>query len=165
MNVFAIAAETKDGFIARNDSQNSMNWTSESDKKFFIEKTKEAGTVIMGRKTYETFGRPLKDRRNIILTRQDLKIEGVETTSESPEVLISRLENEGVQNVAILGGAEIYKMFIEKGLVKKVFLTQENIEFGDGVPFLPSELRQKLKLISSTNLSENTILSEYVYTN
>jgi dihydrofolate reductase len=145
MNVFAIAAETKDRFIARNDSQNSMNWTSAEDKKFFIEKTKEAGVVIMGRKTFETFGKPLKDRRNIVLTRQDLKIEGVETTSETPENLIARLEKERVAEVAIIGGAEIYKMFIEKGLIQKVFLTQENIEFNEGVPFLPSELRQKLK--------------------
>jgi dihydrofolate reductase len=165
MKVFTIAAETKDGFIARTDSQNSMNWTSEEDKKFFIQKTKEAGVVIMGRKTFETFGRPLKDRRNIVMSRQDIKIEGAETTSESPEDLLSRLEKEGVQEVAILGGAEIYKMFIEKGLVNQILLTQENIEFGEGVPFLTSELRQKLNLVSSTNLSPNTILFEYVYIN
>ncbi len=163
MQVFAIAAETKDGFIAKNDSENSMSWTSKEDKNFFIEKTKEAGTVIMGRKTFETFGKPLKNRRNIILSRQDLKIDGVETTSESPEDLIARLEKEDTKEVAIIGGAEIYKTFIEKGLVQKVFLTQENIEFGEGVPFLPQELRQKLKLVSSTNLSPNTILFEYVY--
>jgi dihydrofolate reductase len=165
MNVFTIAAETKDGFIAKNESQNSMNWTSEEDKKFFIEKTKEAGVVIMGRKTFETFGRPLKDRRNIVMSRQDIKIEGTETTSESPEELLSRLKKEGLKEVAIIGGAEIYKMFIEKCLVNQILLTQENIEFGEGVPFLPPELRQKLKIVSSTNLSTNTILFEYVYIN
>lgn len=163
MKTFTIAAETKDGFIARNNSQNSMNWTSEEDKKFFIEKTKEAGVVIMGRKTFDTFKRPLKDRRNIVLTRQDIQIEGVEVTSESPEDLLNRLEKEGVEEVAILGGAEIYKIFIEKGLVDKIYLTQENVEFGEGVPFLPPELRQKLQLVSSTNLSPNTLLLEYVY--
>jgi dihydrofolate reductase len=163
MKVFTIAAETRDGFIAKNDSQNSMHWTSEDDKKFFIEKTKQAGTVVMGRKTFETFKKPLRDRRNIVMSRQDIEIPGIETTSESPENLISRLEKEGVREVAVIGGAEIYKTFIEKGLVDQVFLTQENVEFGEGVPFLPAELRQKLKLVSSTNLSPNTILFEYVY--
>lgn len=161
MKTFIIAAETKDGFIARNDSQSSMKWTSTADKEFFIKKTKEAGTVVMGRKTFDTFGRPLKERRNIVLTRQDLKIEGVETTSEPFEDLMTRLKNEGVKELAILGGGEIYNLFMEKGLVDEVFLTQENIEFGEGVPFLPVELRQKLQLVSSTNLSPDTLLLEY----
>lgn len=161
MKVFLIAAETKDGFIAKSDSQNSMDWTSAADKKFFVEKTKSAGTVIMGRKTFETFGRPLKDRRNIVMSRQEIEIPGVEVTSESPEEIVARLNSEGVQEIAICGGAEIYKLFMEKNLVDQVFMTQENIEFGEGVPFLPTEMRQKLELVSSTNLSPNTLLLEY----
>lgn len=161
MHVFLIAAETKDGFIAKSDSQNSMDWTSPEDKKFFIEKTKSAGTIIMGRKTFETFGRPLKDRRNIVMTRQEIKIPGVETTNESPEDLIKRLESEGVKEVAICGGAEIYKLFLEKDLVDTAFITQENIEFGGGVPLFPAEIRQKLELVSSVNLSPDTLLLEY----
>lgn len=161
MKTFIIAAETKDGFIARHDSEISTNWTSKEDKKFFVEKTKQAGVVIMGRKTFDTFGRPLKERRNIVMTRQDIKIPEAEVTNESPEELINRLEKEGVKEVAILGGAEIYKLFIEKNLIDKVYLTQENINFGNGVPFLPQELRQKLNLVSSVILSPNTVLFEY----
>lgn len=161
MKVFIIAAETKDGFIAKSTEQNSMDWTSSEDKKFFVEKTKEAGVVVMGRKTYDTFGKPLKDRRNIIMTRQDIEIPGVEITNETPEDLISRLESEGVTQLAVCGGAEIYKLFMENGLIDEVFITQENIEFGDGVPLFSPEMRQKLELISSTNLSPNTILLKY----
>ncbi|MBP9763122.1 MAG: dihydrofolate reductase [Candidatus Pacebacteria bacterium] len=161
MKVFIIAAVSKDGFIAKSAEQNSMNWTSAEDKKFFVEKTKEAGVVVMGRKTFETFGKPLKERRNIIMSRQNLHIEGVETTNESPEELIKRLQSEGEQEIAICGGAEIYKLFMEKNLVDEVFLTEEDIEFGEGVPFLPQKLGQKLELISSTNLSPSTILLNY----
>lgn len=161
MKVFIIAAETKDGFIAKSTEQSSMDWTSTEDKKFFVEKTKEAGVVVMGRKTYDTFGRPLKDRRNIIMTRQDIDIPGVEITNETPEDLVSRLESEGVTQLAVCGGAEIYKLFMESGLVDEVFITQENIEFGDGVPLFSPEMRQKLELISSTNLSPSTILLKY----
>lgn len=161
MKVFLIAAETKDGFIAKSDSQNSMDWTSAEDKKFFVEKTKSARTVIMGRKTFETFGRPLKDRRNIVMSRQEIEIPGVEVTKESPEEIVVRLDLEGVKELAVCGGAEIYKLFMEKGLVDEVFITQEDVEFGEGVPFLNPELRQKMKLVSSTNLSTNTLLLEY----
>jgi dihydrofolate reductase len=161
MKVFAIAAETKDGFIAKNDSQNSMDWTSPEDKKFFVEKTKEAGVVVIGRKTFETFSKPLKDRRNIVMTRQEIKIPGVEVTNESPENLLKRLESEGVPQVAICGGAEIYKLFLEKNLLDEIFITQENIEFKEGVALFTPEMRQKLELLSSTNLSTNTVLLKY----
>lgn len=161
MKVFIIAAETKDGFIAKSTEQSSMDWTSAEDKKFFVEKTKEAGVVVMGRKTYDTFGKPLKDRRNIIMTRQDIDIPGVEITNETPEDLVSRLESEGVTQLAVCGGAEIYRLFMESGLVDEVFITQENIEFGEGVPLFSPEMRQKLELISSTNLSPSTILLKY----
>jgi dihydrofolate reductase len=161
MKVFIIAAVSKDGFIAKSAEQNSMNWTSAEDKKFFVEKTKEAGVVVMGRKTFETFGRPLKDRRNIVMSRQDIRISGVETTKESAEELMERLQSEGVKELAVCGGAEIYKIFMEKNLVDEVFLTEENVEFKEGVPFLPEELRQKMELVSSTNLSPSTILLNY----
>ncbi len=161
MKVFIIAAETKDGYIAKSADQSSMNWTSAEDKKFFVEKTKEAGVVVMGRKTYDTFGRPLKDRRNIIMTRQDIEIPEVEVTNESPMDLVARLESEGVTQLAVCGGAEIYKLFMECGLVDEVFITQENIEFGEGIPLFSPEMRQKLDLILSTNLSPNTILFKY----
>jgi dihydrofolate reductase len=95
------------------------------------------------------------------MSRQNLHIEGVETTNESPEELIKRLQSEGEQEIAICGGAEIYKLFMEKNLVDEVFLTEEDIEFGEGVPFLPQKLGQKLELISSTNLSPSTILLNY----
>jgi dihydrofolate reductase len=161
MKVFIIAAETKDGFIAKSTEQSSMDWTSAEDKKFFVDKTKEAGVVVMGRKTYDTFKRPLKNRRNIVMSRQEMEISEVEVTNETPEVLVSRLKSEGVKELAVCGGAEIYRLFMESGLVDEVFITQENIEFGEGVPLFSPEMRQKLELISSTNLSPNTILLKY----
>ncbi len=161
MKTFIIAAETKDGFIAKSSGQSSMEWTSAEDKKFFVEKTKEAGVVVMGRKTFDTFGRPLKDRRNIVMSRQDIQISGIETTKESPTQLIARLESEGVQELAICGGAEIYKLFLEENLVDEVYITQENIEFGEGIPLFSDEVRQKLELVSNTKLSPNTLLLSY----
>ncbi|KKW32849.1 MAG: Bifunctional deaminase-reductase domain protein [Candidatus Uhrbacteria bacterium GW2011_GWA2_53_10] len=69
MRIILIAAVTADGKIAQKENQSSLTWTSKEDTKFFVSKTKEIGTVIMGRKTFATIGKPLKDRRVIVLTR------------------------------------------------------------------------------------------------
>ncbi len=160
MKVTLIAALTADGFIGRNAEHVSTAWTSKEDKLFFSNKTKELGTVIMGSTTYETFNRPLKDRRHIVMSRTKT-FEGVETTKESPTDLLLRLEKEGVSEVALCGGSTIYANFLELGLVDKVLLTVEGILFGEGIRLMSKELEIKMKLVSSTNLGENTVLLEY----
>lgn len=64
-----MAAITADGNIAKHADHLSTEWTSHADKKLFVEITKQAGVIIMGRTTYATIGRPLPQRLNYILTR------------------------------------------------------------------------------------------------
>lgn len=161
MHVFIIAATTKDGFIAKTASQNSMEWTSGADKQFFIERTKKAGVVVMGRKTFETIGKPLKGRKTIVMSRSQYAIPDVEVTNESPQELVERLTHEGYSELAVLGGAQIYEQFIASNLVSTVYITQEPITFGTGIPLLSPEMQQKLSLVSSTNLEGDTVLLEY----
>jgi dihydrofolate reductase len=160
MKVTLIAAITADGFIGRNKGHVSTAWTSKEDKVFFSSTTKKIGTVIMGSTTYETFSIPLKDRRHIVLSRTKT-YEGVETTSEDPKTLLARLESEGVEEVALCGGASIYATFLEQGLVDKACLTVEGILFGEGISLLSKEIEIKMRLVSSTTLGENTVLLEY----
>lgn len=167
MEIFIIAAQTADGFIAKDVEQNSMNWTSGSDKKFFIEKTKKAGVVVMGRKTYETIGKPLPNRRNIVLSKnvnnlKETEKTEVEIVSESPRELVERLEKEGEKGLAICGGASVYTSFLQAGVVNKIYLTIEPVVFGNGIKLFSSDnLEQKLELVSSTELGHNAILLEY----
>jgi len=171
MKVFIIAAQTKDGFIAKDDSQNSMDWTSGADKQFFIKKTKEAGVVVMGRKTFETIGKPLSERRNIILSRnKELNLgyekEKVEITNERPKELLDRLKLEGVSQVAILGGSSIYTTFLEEGLVDKAYITVEPVEFGEGIKlFGNSDVEKKMNLLSTIELGQGALLLEYEINN
>lgn len=160
MRITLIAALTADGFIGRTAGHVSTSWTSKEDKTFFVSKTKEIGTVVMGSTTYETFNRPFKDRRHIVLSRTKT-FEGVETSSESPTELVTRLEKEGVEEIALCGGASIYATFLEQNLVDKMFLTVEGTLFGDGVKFLSKEIFINMNLVSSTVLGENTVLLEY----
>lgn len=164
MKVTLIAAISADGKIAERTDQSSMDWTSKEDKQFFVEKTKEAGTLVMGRKTFATINKGLKGRRIIVLTRdpsKELPIPGVEFTSEEPVALVRRLENEGVAELVLGGGASVYGQFLNAGLVTEVYLTVEPFLFGGGVPLAQGFDRVALKLESVQQLNSQTILLHY----
>ena len=85
---------------------NQLLWHLPADLKHFKEIT-SGHPIIMGRKTYDSIGRPLPNRRNIVITRnKELGIAGVEVVSSIAEA-ISLCANEN--EVFIIGGAEIYK--------------------------------------------------------
>lgn len=165
MQILLLAALSLDGKIAEVEGQSSMDWTSKEDKNFFVEKTKEVGVVIMGRKTFETIGKPLKDRRLIVMTsapHQQQSMQGVEFTNETPRALIERLEKEGCRAVVIAGGASIYQLFLNESLVTDVYLTIEPFFFGAGIS-LCEGLTKPITFIfkDSQMLNSSTILLHY----
>jgi len=161
MNVFLIVAQSADGFIAKNSTHLATDWTSKEDKKFFTERTKKAGVIVMGSTTYETFMRPLKDRLNIVYSRGKT-YEGVETTQKPPIELITELQDRGYEEVAICGGASIYTLFMDAGCIQTIYLTQEPILFGQGISLFNKPIDQKLSLLSFEKLNEEgTMLFEY----
>ena len=92
------------------------------DMKHFRETTKNS-TVIMGRKTYESFPkRPLPDRENIVLSRNSKKIDGARVFSDIKSLLkyADSLEN----RVFVIGGGEIYKQLLpycDEALITRVY--------------------------------------------
>lgn len=164
MKVFIIAALTADGYIGLDASHRATSWTTKADKTFFVSRTKEAGTVVMGRKTFDTFARPLKDRRLIILSSspESVAVEGVESSSETPAELVSRLEREDTKELAVCGGASVYSQFLEAGLVDEIYLTIMPKIFGTGVPLFGVPQDVDLELISIKQLDDNnTVLVHY----
>jgi dihydrofolate reductase len=162
ISTFIIAAVSKDGFIARDEKDNPFKWTSKEDKESFINLTKDAGVVIVGSKTFTTFPKPLKDRLNIVYSRS-WKFEGenVETTSDKPRSLLGKLKRRGYKKAAVIGGAEIYKMFFESGMIDKIYLTVEPIEFGTGIPFFKGNIEDGFKLVKEETVGNGTIFKEY----
>lgn len=161
MNTFIIAAVTLDGKIAKEPEHNSYSWTSEADKTFFKEKTKDAGVVIVGRKTWEAIGKPLEGRLTIVMTKHPEKfapfyppmtggrrlvpppaMEGsgetglVEFTNKTPAQILEDLESRGYESAAVAGGAEIYAEFLRANLVDEMFLTIHPLIFGEGISFV-----------------------------
>lgn len=164
MRVVLIAAISADGKIAQTPDQSSMDWTSKEDTKFFIDKTKELGVVVMGRKTFATFNKPLKGRRLIVITRNpatETVMEGVEYTAEDPQTLVARLESEGVTQLALAGGSSIYSQYLAAGLVSELFLTVEPVLFGNGVPLANGFERYDLKLLEISKINEQAVLLHY----
>ena len=103
--IIMIYAATPGGVIG--DSRiNNMPWPRlKKDMQFFKEKT-TGHTVILGRKTFESIGKALPNRENIVITRQNMQFEGCKT-AKSLEEAIELATN---SSVFIIGGAEIYKL-------------------------------------------------------
>lgn len=161
IKVFIIAAMSADGFIAKDSQHSPMYWSSKADKKRFVELTKRAGVVVMGSSTYKTIGQPLKERVNIVYSKNQ-NFEGVQMTQDNPIDLIRKLEEQGHKEVAICGGTHIYTMFMKSGLVDTLYLTIEPIFFGKGMNLFNEDLHYSLKLVSSkSSEATGTLLLEY----
>lgn len=165
MKVFIIAATTADGFIGR-DATHLADWTSKEDKQLFVRLTKEAGVIVMGSATFATIGKALPGRRMIVYTTKpdSIDAEGVETTDKPPEELITQLKQEGVNGVAVCGGASIYDLFVRSGVVNELYLTVEPKLFGTGVPLFANHLDTDLALLETEKLNEHTVLLHYQVT-
>jgi len=88
---------------------NQMPWHLPADLQHFKRVTM-AKPVIMGRKTFESIGRPLPGRRNIVITRNtNYQVDGVEVVT-SPDEALSLVE--GVEEVMVIGGGNIYEQFL-----------------------------------------------------
>ncbi len=167
--VILLVAMSADGFIAPLNQEKlpSTVWTSKEDKQFFTEKSKEIGTMIMGSKTFETIGKALPGRRSIVMTSRPenyakFNEPNLFFANEGPEEILATLSKQGVEQVALCGGASIYNLFLQKNLVDKMFITVEPYTFGDGVKLFDQGITEKFKLLKQSKLNEKgTLLLEY----
>ncbi len=97
---------------------NKLLWNLPEDMKRFKELT-TGHTIVMGRKTFESIGKPLPNRTNIIITRDKNFTKKGCKIIYSPEDIIS--ENNKLENIFIIGGGEIYKLFLP--YAEKLYLT------------------------------------------
>ena len=123
-----IVAKSKNNVIGY---KNKLVWNLAEDMKRFKEIT-EGHTVIMGRKTYESIGKTLENRENIVITHDvDLKIEGAKIVNNI-EDLNDFIDDE--EEHFVIGGAIIYRLLMPK--VKKMYITQIDKVF-EGDAYFP----------------------------
>jgi len=97
---------------------NQLLWRLPADLKHFKDTT-SGHTVIMGRKTFDSVGKPLPNRRNIVISRNtSLEMPGAEVVSDLESAIALCDDHE---EVFIVGGAQIYRMAM--GITDKIYLT------------------------------------------
>lgn len=131
---------------------NQLLWRMPADLKHFKNAT-TGHTVIMGRKTFDSVGKPLPNRRNIVITRNsDLKIDGVEVVNTLEKAIALCDQDE---EVFIVGGAEIYKMAMS--LTDKIYLTVIHGVFDADTffPVIDPELWQETEVVDNTADEKN----------
>ncbi|MFY0603082.1 MAG: dihydrofolate reductase [Flavobacteriaceae bacterium] len=123
---------------------NDLIWHLPADLKRF-KKITTGNYIIMGRNTFESIGKPLPNRTSVIITRN--------MTYRQPGCLVVHSIEEALEvsknqhEVFIIGGAEIYRQCIEKGLADKLDITQVHQEFEADVYF-PEIKEESWELIS-----------------
>ena len=100
--VSVIVAVAENGVIG---DKNSLLWHISEDLRNFKRVT-SGHPVIMGRKTFDSLGRPLPNRTNVVITRQDIEIEGCKVVHSLEEALSLFSSDE---EVFVIGGAQIYR--------------------------------------------------------
>ncbi len=128
MIVSAIVAIAENNAIGKS---NQLLWHMPNDLKHFKDIT-SGRTIIMGRKTFDSVGKPLPKRRNIVVTQQNITIPGCEVVKSIEDALVLC---EGEDEVFIAGGAQIYKLAMP--LTDRIYLTIIHKVF-DADTFFPS---------------------------
>ncbi|MDA9211192.1 dihydrofolate reductase [Methylophilaceae bacterium] len=125
---------------------NQLPWHISEDLKNF-KKTTLNHCVIMGRKTYDSIGKPLNNRRNIVISRDSsLKIDGVEVVN-SLEKAISMVKE--ALEIFIIGGEQIYSMALS--LATHLYITKVDGHF-KGDAFFPDLDQKEWKEIAREDL-------------
>ncbi|MDY0360098.1 MAG: dihydrofolate reductase [Desulforegulaceae bacterium] len=164
IKVILVMALTADGFTAR-FSNEYTDWSSAADKKLFLEISKKAGVVIMGKNTYNTLKSPLKNRLNIVMGKNDInQVEkNLRFFSGDPLLLLEELENQGFKEAVLCGGASTNTVFFEKDAIDEAVFTISPLMFGKGISVFNTKINCRLFLEECKKIDKNTIMLRYLF--
>lgn len=163
MEVTVLMAMTLDGKIAKRPDH-FPDWTPSEDKKFFAKRTRKAGVVIMGFRTFQTLKKPLPDRLNVVMTRDPLRTStgnNVVFTTESPRNVLTWLKSLGYTEVILAGGAVVNSLFAAEGLIDRLIVTVSPKIFGIGLSLFVPEISMDLELETLDRLGKDLVVLSY----
>ena len=151
--VSLIAAVARDGTIGAN---NSIPWRIPGEQKYFRAVT-TGHPIIMGRKTHESIGRPLPDRRNIVVTRNPgFRAAGCEVFTSLEQALAAC---QGVDEVFVIGGGELYRESLPRA--DRLYLTEIHADFAGDTHFPDFDRTQWTSVSRERHRSENGWAYDY----
>lgn len=130
MTISLVVAASNNNAIGKD---NKLLWCLPNDMKFFKNVT-WAMPVVMGRKTFEALGKPLKGRKNIVITRQDdWNVDGTIAVKSlhDAEFLVKNMD---IKEMMVIGGGEVYRMALEKA--DRIYITRVDAEL-EGDTYFP----------------------------
>jgi dihydrofolate reductase len=141
-----VVAAADNNAIGKN---NQLLWTLPNDMKFF-KNTTWGMPVIMGRKTYESLGKPLAGRTNIIIThKKDWQPEGVFVVHDIQEAMVAAGGTDA-KEAFIIGGGEIYRQTLP--ITQRVYLTRVHTTL-EGDTFFPGINETDWQLLSQLDFN------------
>lgn len=143
-----LVAAAENNAIGKN---NQLLWHLPNDMKFF-KNTTWGMVVLMGRKTFESLGKPLPGRMNIVITSQATWNAGNVTTASCLKDAIFKATNAGFKEIFIIGGGEIYKQSMDRA--DCIYLTRVHESF-EADTFFPEIDPSKWELVSNENFAKD----------
>ncbi|GLX84015.1 dihydrofolate reductase [Thalassotalea loyana] len=142
MTILSMIVAHADNRIIGKD--NDMPWHLPADLAYF-KKTTLGKPVIMGRKTYDSIGRPLPGRQNIVISRDEsLNIEGVEVVQSVEQALAVA---SGVDEIMVIGGGAIYAHCMPKA--DKLYITHIDAKIDGDTQFPDYDLENEWQMLAS----------------
>jgi dihydrofolate reductase len=176
MKVVLIAVISLDGRLTL-PGQPGPGFASAEDQAWFHGVLQEFDCAVMGRATYETAREEIRasTRRGylrMVATRSpaqhaaDVRPEEIEFTAHAPAQIVADLARRGRQRCALLGGGQIYRAFLDAGVVDALWLTLEPVVLGGGTPLADGGPVRKgrFTLRETRLLNPDTLLLNYAHT-
>ncbi|NBP06632.1 MAG: dihydrofolate reductase [Bacteroidetes bacterium] len=113
---------------------NDLLWHLPDDFSWFVQHTR-GKPVIMGRKTMQSLGKPLKNRLNIVITRNPESVQEGFYGTDSLENALEYAKSQYNDEIFIIGGGEIYKQSLD--LLDKLYITEVEGNFPEADTFFP----------------------------
>ena len=153
--ITGIAAVDRKGAIGKGGK---LPWHYSSDMKFFRETT-TGHAVVMGRKTWLTIGKPLKNRLNIVLSR-DTDIEPQESLLVFSDIDSVLSFNKSLRtDLFVIGGAQIYEAFREH--IEKWIITEVPLTISGADAFMPKGYLEGFEVVDTKTLEDGLVVKFY----
>ena len=153
--IIGIAAVDRQGAIGKGGK---LPWHYAADMKFFRETT-TGHAVVMGRKTWLTLGKPLKNRLNIVLSR-DPSIEPQESLLVLSDVdSVLSLNESLTTDLFVIGGAQIYEAFLPR--IERWIITEVPLKVSGADAFMPDGYLEGFKDTDSKPIGDGLVVRFY----
>lgn len=171
MRIVLIAAQSLDGFIAKHAKPGTA-FTSPEDKAYFRGVLADFDAGVFGAETYRILRDAIRAHMpgrhlHVVLTHSPGRyaaetIPGsLEFSGAAPMTLAQELRTRGFRRCALLGGSQMYSLFLAAGLVDEIWLTVEPLLFGGGTPLLAHPVDIRLDLQAIEKLGASVLLAKY----